>query len=499
MLHRLIVCVLSGAAAVYSQNPAQKPAAPAGLQVSAATKSGVSLAWSAVPGATAYQIERREGAGAFAAAGAPVSQTSASDAKIDVYATYTYHVKALGPGGAASPASNEARVGPPPMGFNLVWPTPEGSGNTFGYAAASALDANDDPVFAFYHRDPNHNGHTNESVVLFGGWDRAHYRWRTPVTVDESQDFPDRLMPISLARDSATGQLGLAWLRRDDQEAVAFSDDDGLTWAMQIIARPEEENQATSCSVALSGGEIHLAFFSSKGPVYLTGKTSDPASKWKRVYVPAQDGAQHRGVGHLALDASGKPAILYVINLEAGGVAGMYWRPGSKPVKAFDSNGNQNDGPDVRLAFEGDRPRALFAGSRDKVDVHLLWFVSSEDGAAWSEPVLIPSDGNRLMQGPMSIATGPKGGYAVVATDNAGNWDGVKCGWPKLSLSTDGRRWSTCSPNPRDRNTKDSFTTAAYAGDGSLYLTYRAEGSAMNSFVVWRGGASAAANLAIHK
>ncbi|MBV9762602.1 MAG: fibronectin type III domain-containing protein [Acidobacteriaceae bacterium] len=478
---------------------AQNPTAPKDLEVTAATKSSVSLSWKAVAGAAGYQVERRSGSGAFAAAGEHVPETSATDSKIDPYTIYTYRVKALGQGAAASAASNEVQVGPPPMGFNQVSPTPEDNGNNYGYAATSTLDANDDPIFAFYHRDPNHNGHTNESVVLFVGWDRAKYHWRAPVKVDDAGDFPDRLIPISLARDAATGQLALAWLRQEDKQAVAFSNDNGVTWAMQPIDRLEDENQATSCSVALSGGEIHLAFFNSKSPVYMTGKTSDPASKWKRSYVPAQEGTQQRGIGHLALDSSGKPGIAYIVNLDAGGVAAMYWRPGSNPAKALDSNGIQNDGADARLAFEGEKPRVLFAGSRDKVDLHLLWFSASQDGASWSEPVAIPSDGNRLMGGPMSIAVSPKASYAVVATDNAGNWDGVKCGYPKLSLSNDGRQWSTCSPNPRDKDTRDSYTTAAYAGDGSLYLTYRAEGPSMKALVVWRGGASGAANVAIHK
>lgn len=495
MSRKLIVYVLLNASAVYAQNVA----APSALKVTTASKSVVSLAWSAVPGATAYQVERRGESGAFTPVGARVSATSASDSKIDPYATYTYRVKAIGEGAAASPASNEVRVGPPPMGFNIVLRTPENTENNFGYAATSILDANDDPIFAFYHRDPNHNGHTDESIVLFEAWDRANYRWRPPVKVDDSGDFPDRLIPISLARDPATGQLALAWLRQGNKQAVALSNDDGLTWATQPIERLEDENDAMSCSVALSGGQIYLVFFTSKGPVNITGSTSDPASKWTRSYVPAQDGIQHRGIGHIAVDASGKPAIIYVVNLESGGVAGMYWRPGSAPVKAFDSNGRQNDGADVRLAFHGDKPRVLFAGSRDNVDTHNMWFITSEDGATWSDPLVIPTDGNRGMTGPMSIAISPRGSYAVVANDNGGNWDGVKCGWPKLSLSSDGRQWSTCSPNPHDRETKDYYTTAAYAGDGSLYLTYRADGPTMKAVVVWHAGPSAAANLLIHK
>ena len=68
------------------------------------------------------------------------------------------------------------------------------------------------------------------------------------------------------------------------------------------------------------------------------------------------------------------------------------------------------------------------------------------------------------MQGPMSIAIAPKGGYAIVTRDNGGNWTNVKCGWPKLSLSTDGQQWNTCSPTGKDMDNHSENATAAYAG-----------------------------------
>ncbi|MGD0777858.1 MAG: hypothetical protein ABSC05_34155 [Candidatus Solibacter sp.] len=80
------------------------------------------------------------------------------------------------------------------------------------------------------------------------------------------------------------------------------------------------------------------------------------------------------------------------------------------------------------------------------------------------------------MKGPISVAIGSLGAYALVAKDNDGNSSGVKCGWPKLSLSSDGAHWSTCSLNATASDDRACNPVAAYAGDDRLYIGYLSVG-----------------------
>ena len=469
---------------------------PTGLKVVSATRNGVELSWNGVPGATGYQVERRIEPAPYAAAGTPTKETSATDSKIDVYATYQYRVKVVG----ASAASNEVTVGPPPAGYNVAVPTPANTEANFAHKLTMALDANGDPIFAYIFRDPNRNNRPEENQLFFGGWDRASYSWRKPLQVDVIGRISQFGLSISLAADAATGQLALASAREGNLPSVALSSDNGKTWTIHAVPRVKGELEAAGCTVALANGAIYLAYFTPIGPLYIRGQTADEPAKWTHIPVPPRPPNTQRPIGHMALDASGQPAIVFLASLPKG-VSVNYWRPGGEPSQAFDTNKVQNDAPDIRLAFDGNKPRLLFAGGRDTVAVHNIWFSVSDDGSVWSEPVVVPNDGNRGMSGPMTLAIDSKGAFAVSSRDGGGNYGGMKCGWPKLSFSSDGQQWTTCSPNPKDLTNIAYFITAAYPGDNRLYVTYRSSGpnNGINAIVVWHEGASAAANISIHK
>jgi hypothetical protein len=476
--------------------------APSGLQATSATRSQVVLTWNAVPGTASYQLERKTDAGAFAAVGAPVSATSATDTTVNAYSTYTYHVRVAGPAVAGKPSlsvpSNDVIVGPAPTGFNVVAQSPHDAEADYGIGMAMTLDADDDPVYAWIFHDPNRTNTAAESILYVASWDRAHYKWRQPAKVDVIGDSPTNGIPISLALDTSTGQLAMAWLKAEHVRQIAFSNDNGVTWTQKTIATSENQQDDESNSVALANGKVYLAYFNNGGVVYISGNASDDPSKWTHTTGPAASGGNYRSIGHLAIDTAGQPAIAYLFNQESGGTAAYYWRPGSSPVQAFDSKGVQNDSPSVRVAFAGTKPRILFSGLRDDKDGHNIWISASDDGATWSDPVVIPPDGNRGMQWPMTIAYDAQRGYAVVSTDNGGNWDGVKCKWPKLSLSSDAQHWTTCSPASNDSNNRDSYTTAEWDGNHKLYLGFRYIGD-INALMIWHEGATPAASAAIHK
>jgi hypothetical protein len=484
---------------------AQALLAPTGLQVTAASRSQVALTWTASAGAASSQVERQAESGSFVTVGAPVTATSATDTTIDAYTDYNYRVRAEKPGPTPtappilSAPSNVVPVGPIPVGYNYALMTPENAEGDFGDSLKMILDANDDPVFVYGFRDPNRDGKVEETSLYFEGWDRAHFKWRPVQKLDVVGDFPDRRTPFSLALDPSNGELALAWLRGDGSTMAAFSTDDGVTWKQEQVHLPDGEPSPSSNSIGIASGNVYLAYFSGGNPLYMTGNAADDPSKWTSTHPPAKDSYTFRDIGDLAVDSSGKPAVIYYLAPESGGVEAYFWRPsGTSLNKATDSGGRQNDSPSVHLSFMGTKPRLVLAISRDDVDVHTLWFTASDDGSAWSAPVVVPSDGNRLMIAPLSLAITSQGAYAVTADDNVGNFDGMKCGWPKIARSQDGTSWATCSPNPTNRDLTSLTNSAAYAGNNHLYVGFRRMGKDQG-LMVWREGASQAENIVIHK
>jgi hypothetical protein len=92
-------------------------------------------------------------------------------------------------------------------------------------------------------------------------------------------------------------------------------------------------------------------------------------------------------------------------------VNAVYRRPGKDPVKAMNTDNMQNDVVDLRLDFQGNKPRVVFAGMRGSNWDHQLWISSSDDGAKWTDPVWIARDGNRGMTSPLSFAISGHGEY----------------------------------------------------------------------------------------
>lgn len=218
--------------------------------------------------------------------------------------------------------------------------------------------------------------------------------------------------------------------------------------------------------------------------------------------LPANMG--YRANGHLALDSDGKPGLVYVAEAKQGyNVNAVYWRPGKDPVKAMDTDNMQNDVVDLRLEFQGNKPRVVFAGMRGNNWDHRLWISSSDDGAKWTDPAWIARDGIRGMTSPLSFAISGHGEYVLLARDNGGNGTGVKCGYPKVARSPDGVHWASCSPSGSPKpDHLSGDTTGAFAGNDRLYIGYRAygsQGTLPDGIVVWRETATAAGNAVVHK
>jgi hypothetical protein len=251
-------------------------AAPAGLQITAASKSAISMLWTASTSTTitSYTIERSSaGAEAFSqlATGLTATTTTYTDAAVDQFTAYTYRVRAVDADGASAP-SNEDTAGPPPVGLQVAAPVPtdQGKVSEYGTNTSLALDENEDPLVA-YVGEYTASATGDTCKLYFVRWDRANYEWKTAVEVDAALGNIDGGFPhkqVSLARDSSNGMLGIAYTVRDDQVWLALSTDGGSTWFKERIELNDDDisgNDNTwvtlGPALALSGGKTHVAYF----------------------------------------------------------------------------------------------------------------------------------------------------------------------------------------------------------------------------------------------
>ena len=109
----------------------------------------------------------------------------------------------------------------------------------------------------------------------------------------------------------------------------------------------------------------------------------------------------------------------------------------------------------------------------DNPTIHFS-FSSTDEGATWGKPVIIPDDGNQRLGNFMSFAIAPDGTAAFAGDVSGGNFTGMKCSWPKLSRTTDFKTWTTCSAQGTSgMDTRTLFGTAIYNPAGTLYLFFQ--------------------------
>lgn len=357
-----------------------QPSAPQNLHAAAATNRAVSLSWTASPGAAGYIVERRTlSEQQFKPlSAAATTEVRATDSSIDAFTTYVYRVKAVNSSKQASAASNEIRIGPPPVGLSAVVPTPAGlkdPDDNFAQVPQMVLDGNGDPAMIYYLIKGDRGA---DSELYFVAWDRAAYHWRTPVEVVKAGpvDITRPALPFSLAHDAETNTYGVAFPadRREGSSrsvAVALSSDGGATWEVKRVASGPD-SRFGSASLAMGGGQVYLAWERDTTVQYAAGKP---------------------GLAYLALSADDYNTIV------------GFWRPGSAPVKVVDSNNIQNDRPKVRLDFQGTQPRVIVEIARTKANprtglTDIIWFVAAkDDGATWAslaDPAAISAETQSL-------------------------------------------------------------------------------------------------------
>ena len=490
---------------------AAKP--PAGLTATTATRHAVALSWTAGTLAdTRFVVERKPLGASWTPPPAPkpspivtinADGTSTRDDRVDARATYVYRVRALNTGAPSAP-SNEITVGPPPVGFSqIVQAPPNETQPGFAVAFSVTLDANDDPAIAYVIDDPDNNSDPADSTLHFVSWSRALHRWNAPVTVAIAGEI-DKGVPrhgLSLARDGVANRFGIAYSASGNRELrVAFSED-GAAWRHVTVASGDE-GATGGASLALHDGRIHLAY---EGPgdegrralYYRTGAQTDPPDKWTSSRAPLLDRAwdvRRAGIS-LALDATGRPAVAYWLNPSEGYTLTVaFWRPDDNSVvRVTDTNGSQNDSPDLRLAFADKTPSVLLYAKRDDHffdNTNQLWFVpSSADGRTWSAPLPLPNDGGNSLGFPIALAFDTHGRPAVTAQVDGGNNTGTRCGQPKLLRPDAGGRWSICASDTKGSPTRDAKLPSIHFVEDALMMVFRADsagGTLQPGLALWR-------------
>lgn len=466
------------ALAVIAVSPAFAQA-PTALTAKTATSKQVVLTWSG--SASTYTIQRSTAGTAFATIGTASSATY-TDSTIDPYTTYQYQVL------NGSAASAAITVGPPPSGLSVAAQAPSRGGQpqqNYGYNMQMALDGNGDPSFAFLNDDPTGTGDTSKDQVVFVNWNRAAAKWNSPVVVATAGDIGTIFRnSISLAYDANSGVWGIAAEIAATEAIAVYTSPDGVAWTLK--ANVTNGNNGTyGPSLAMGNGNIYLAY--NGGDIntkFVTGKETDAGANWITTTAPSVSGVDFPDDAgpSLALDSSGAAGVAYWCGDKTNSYNQilLFWRPtaGAAPVKVMTSNNQQTD-TFVRLRYFGANPRVAVYVLRSDAEgyngtgVHFAQ--SSDGGATWSNPVLIPPDGESSTDHPLDLALDSQNHAAIAFGENAGNGTAV-CSNPKLAVSTDLTNWKTCGistdPSFNDFGPYPGAIQAVYGANDKIMVSW---------------------------
>ena len=169
------------------------------------------------------------------AAVATVDAAKVTDSGIDPWTTYGYRVRGIGAANALSAPSTEVIVGPPSVEFSSVIASPkamqEHGASQFGDQIRMAFDASGDPMLSWITFDLNLAGENPDSELSLITWSRTRCRWNAPVAIDTVGDASrsGTRIPVSLTRDTVSGQIGVFYAVGDRDLRLATSDDGGRT------------------------------------------------------------------------------------------------------------------------------------------------------------------------------------------------------------------------------------------------------------------------------
>ncbi|MBX7096583.1 MAG: hypothetical protein K1X89_02630 [Myxococcaceae bacterium] len=384
-------------------------------------------------------------------------------------------------------------------------------GRRLGDGLSLALDQFNQPMLAYLDADPNGDGVELDSQVAFTRWNGVDKRFQVPVVIGTvgAVAHAAPLQQVSLARDPVKGTLGVLFVHSMPAVKLALSTDEGATWNIETVSDTGSA-KVSNPQLALYDGAIHAAWFDGEGRC--TSGNACGAVKYRTrtlttafsaaVLAPnlSDTASQFDAPFAMALGPTHAPALAYFGSADPLTTLNViYWAPPSTSATKVTDSGSVTDftgnrKPSLSLAFKGANPSVGYHLLRQADPEGLLWYQSSTAGSAWTTPISMPRTSSvagaeitRLFQ---ALAISSSGKIALVG-NFAANPQQQQCGGPKLSLSTDGTTFTTCSPDKGHLlNFAGEHVTAAYGSDNKLTLAFSyptiGNPDAKAGLVLWR-------------
>ena len=369
------------------------------------------------------------------------------------------------------PDAGRQRGMDPPSGFSTAVELPEDGGQRFGVSLSAVGDQFNQPLIAAVWDDPNGDGVRTDTRVFFTRWngEKKEYEALKTIEVVGEIDLAPPLRQVAIGRDSVTGRIGIAFVKAGAGIRYAFSDDEGANFSLATVGMDPGTGDSSYPQIALKNGTTHIAYVTSNEQVLYRTRTG-ASGAFSEVTAPITAGqASALGSISLALDGDGTPGLAYFTRGASLRATLAFWRPGTASATEV-TNSNMTDvlvvadrKPSVTLAFAGTTPRVAFHLLRaDPVLNGMMTDSNSElwtsvatdaSGSSWSMPVGMPRNGDfatmrfnttQWYQG-LVIHTG--GAITIGgAFLSRGTINTLCSGGPKLSKSTNGTTFETCSP-----------------------------------------------------
>ncbi|MCC6337757.1 MAG: hypothetical protein IT380_27660 [Myxococcales bacterium] len=394
----------------------------------------------------------------------------------------------------------------PPTGWSVIEELPTGATlkTRLGVSVSSAPDQHGHPLVAYLEDDPNGDDFRQDTRLFFTRWNGSVPEWTSPkqIEVVGEVDVAHPLRQVSVARDSSTGRIGIAYVRfTDNVIRYAWSDDDGANFSLQSVSPVGGAAAVSNPSLVMHGGLTELAYVQGSELV-LRRRASDGAS-WTEEKAPGAMALQDPV--SVAVDSDGLPAVAFFQDRLGGLAELVYWRPGAGSVNPIATSGavdvsQPGRRPSVTLVFVGKVPHVAFhlrnvepAAMNDQSPE--LFYAKGTDGlgVTWSTPVAMPRNGNgvtfhstRYYQ----ALTAEASGRTRVAGNFAANGALIMCGGPKLAKSDDGVTFTTCAPTGSPVQFGGEWLSMWQHAPGKLTLIFhydnRANANLKPGVVMWR-------------
>lgn len=345
----------------------------------------------------------------------------------------------------------------PPNGWQMAAQLPDGGAvsTRLGVSVAAIGDQFNQPVIAALYEDPNGDLNYDDNRVVYTRWDGVAKAFEPLKTIEVVGGGPYVLpnRQISLARDAASGRIGIAYVKpQDNTVRLAVSDDEGFNFSLSTVSDTGLAAAMSNPSLGLHGGNTHLGWLQGSDIKYRK-KTGAAA------FVDLSPAALVSGGRSLSLavDSEGNPALAFFVSVNGTSADLAFWRPGSVGASVIASADMvdltvMGREPSVTLTFVGTTPHlAYHLRKRPDALATELWYLKSNDtGTTWATPLAIPRNQSSPTEAHstryhQALAIEPTGRVSIAAP-----WSMIgtqtNCAGPKLSRAADGIAFTTCSP-----------------------------------------------------